>query len=379
MNFDVIITQFDYHNEISMILSKKYNAKLCVIITCPKEKNNYLPKVYEELLGTCGVRKEIIEVGDKEKIENLLKEFQNKNTLINLTGGKRINSLILLKEGSKLNINCTYVDILENKEFFFENEVIIKEGNFQDLNVEELIKLSGNDIKCDSNILCSKKDIISLSKIILKNLSLWEKNKGKLYDSNIFIHDYMDPLRIMVNKSMLKDEDKTLLNNVLKYLEGIKCINYIEGKEEIKIKFLNEYIKGFIFKSGTWLEVITKAAINEIQNIDDVKSGVEFLWGYEDGIVKNELDVVAIKDCRLVCISCKDSDKYDEDTLNELLVYSNRIGGKDVIKILVASKPPIKSSLILRAKEMEINIVVLKDSIEELENELINIIENKKK
>jgi len=165
----------------------------------------------------------------------------------------------------------------------------------------------------------------------------------------------------------------------LKYLEGIKCINYIEGKEEIKIKFLNEYIKGFIFKSGTWLEVITKAAINEIQNIDDVKSGVEFLWGYEDGIVKNELDVVAIKDCRLVCISCKDSDKYDEDTLNELLVYSNRIGGKDVIKILVASKPPIKSSLIFRAKEMEINIVVLKDSIEELENELINIIENKKK
>ena len=55
-------------------------------------------------------------------------------------------------------------------------------------------------------------------------------------------------------------------------------------------------LKGFIFKSGTWLEVLTKNIIEEIKSIDDIKSGLLFLWNDKESRVKNELDVVAIKD-----------------------------------------------------------------------------------
>ncbi len=47
----------------------------------------------------------------------------------------------------------------------------------------------------------------------------------------------------------------------------------------------------------------------------------------------------------LICVSCKDSKKYDEVALNELNVYSEQLGGENVIKILVATHPPIKSSI----------------------------------
>lgn len=61
------------------------------------------------------------------------------------------------------------------------------------------------------------------------------------------------------------------------FLEVNNQITYTQKGDCIEIKFLNEYIKGFIFKSGTWFEIFTKLIIKEIKNIDDVKSGVVFL------------------------------------------------------------------------------------------------------
>ena len=34
-------------------------------------------------------------------------------------------------------------------------------------------------------------------------------------------------------------------------------IQYVEDKNEINIEFMNDYLKSFIFKSGTWLEIAT--------------------------------------------------------------------------------------------------------------------------
>ena len=94
-------------------------------------------------------------------------------------------------------------------------------------------------------------------------------------------------------------------------------------------------------------------------------------------MVKNELDVVAIKDSVLVCISCKDSEKYDEDALNELEVYSKKIGGDNVIKILVATKKPIKKTIFDRAKEMNINLIILDKDINKFKHTLIEAINKK--
>lgn len=57
-----------------------------------------------------------------------------------------------------------------------------------------------------------------------------------------------------------------------------------------------------------------------------------FFWSKEKENIKNELDVVAVKDSVLICISCKDSKKYDEVALNELNIYANQLGGANVKK-----------------------------------------------
>ena len=379
MEFDLILSKYCKHNQIGMLLCKKYNAKTSLILIEEKDKEdiNELKDVYKKLLPKCDVIANIIKKDDITAISDILIKYKDKNMLINLTGGEDITSLILIKKALEMNIDSTYVDLLNRKRYDFGNDINIIEEELEDLKIDDITKLSGIDIVNDTDDLTTKKDIIKLTKLIAGNLELWEKHKFKLYDKNIFIHDYRNPANIIINIKPLRINEQELLCKVLKYIRSLGSINYSVDKNKIYIKFKNNYLRGFIFKSGTWLEVLTNIIIKDIKEIDEVKSGVEFFWNNDFQTVKNELDVVAIKDSMLICISCKDSDKYDEDALNELQVHSDKIGGDYVVKILVATKLPIKKTVIDRAKEMNINIVILDNNIDKFKSRLMSIINSK--
>lgn len=379
MEFDLIISKYCKHNQIGMMLCKKFKAQTSLILLDEndKEKLQDLRVVYRELLPKCEVTGIIIKNDDIAAISDLLLKYKNKKILINLTGGDEITSLILLKKAIEMNIDSTYVDLLNMKRYDFGESIEVIEEEFEDLKIDDITRFAGADIISDTDDLSLKKDIILLTKSIVNNLELWERHKPKLYDKNIFIHDYMDSSKVIINKKALRIEDQEILWKILKYIKNLGSINYTVEGNKIYVKFNNDYIKGFIFKSGTWLEVLTNMIIKDIKEIDEVKSGVEFFWSNESQYVKNELDVVAIKDSILICISCKDSEKYDENALNELEVHSNKLGGEDVIKILVATKLPLKKNIIDRAKEMNINIVILNRRIDKFKDELVNIIDNK--
>ena len=219
-----------------------------------------------------------------------------------------------------------------------------------------------------------KSDIVSLTKKIYENLNVWYKYKKRLYDNSIFIHDFYNTDKIFIRLDNLTSEEKRILNSCLIYLKDIGGIYYRNILNEIEVRFLNDYLKGFIFKSGTWLEVLTNIIVREITEVDEVKSGVIFLWKECNRNVRNELDVLAVKDSVFICISCKDSEKYDEDALNELEVYSTRLGGSTVKKILVATKLPCKQCVVERAKAMKISLIILDKDINKFRNSIKNAI-----
>ena len=271
-------------------------------------------------------------------------------------------ALNLLYKCIEFHITGVYIDINNKKEYWFKEGLNILEEEFVDLYLDDIFGLSRNNIISDDSDIHNEKYVLDFAKVIYKNMDTWHKYKQRLYDNEIFMHDYDDQRIVNINKEKLLDEEKDIL---IKVLENFKKLNLIEIEEDknIKVTFLNDYLKGFIFKSGTWLEVLTENIVREIKSVDDVKSGVVFIWDSLRSNIKNELDVVAIKDSVIICISCKDSAKYDENTLNELKVYSDRIGGENSKKILVATKKPNKSSIIDRAKEMGIHLIILDKDI----------------
>lgn len=375
MEFELIINLISCHNDSSILLTHQYKPKSVLFLY--RNKDLDILKSIEDYYTNlpCTFLKENIDNKSIDELENLILKYKKNNALFNLTSENVLDVLIFYTLSLKNNICCKFLDI-KNKQIINMSldDITIKKENIYDLNVEEIIKSIGGSIAIDSENSFNEEIINKMTFIIANNLETWEKYRVRLTDSNLFIHNPFNPEMLEINTTCLNNDEIILINKCIHFLEINNQIMYTNKGDCIEIKFLNQYIKGFIFKSGTWFEIFTKLIIKEIKNIDDVKSGVVFFWSKEKENVKNELDVVAVKDSVLICISCKDSKKYDEVALNELNIYANQLGGANVKKILVATMEPSKNIVINRAKEMGISIVVYNGNRNKFKNDLQNII-----
>lgn len=378
MNYDFIITILDEHNESSILLAEKLKPKEIIYLYKKDEELkvlNSLRQFYLNKFPNCNFSDEKLGKDIISSIEEIIKRMKSKNTAICLNQGNKKDILIMYTLALKHNIDGFFLDIPKEELLKLNLESVqCEKCNFVDLDVEDIIDSIGASIVVDSTEISEINIIENMTNYIASNLDLWKKYKIRLSDNSVFIHDESNPRSIKIDKELLSREEVMLLDKILNFLEENGQIKVKELEQCLKVTFQNEFIKGFIFKSGTWLEVLTKNIIEEIRSIDDIKSGLLFLWNDKESRVKNELDVVAIKDSVLICVSCKDSKKYDEVALNELNVYSEQLGGENVIKILVATHPPIKSSISKRAKEMGINLVVFDGNKKSFKEELEKII-----
>lgn len=378
MNYDFIITILDEHNESSILLAEKLKPKEIIYLYKKDEELkvlNSLKQFYLNKFPNCNFSDEKLGKDTISSIEEVIKKIKSKNVAICLNQGDKKDILIMYTLALKHNIDGFFLDIPKEELLKLNLESVqCKKCNFVDLDVEDIIDSIGASIVVDSTEISEINIVETMTNYIADNLDLWKKYKIRLSDNSVFIHDESNPRSIKIDKELLSREEVMLLDKILNFLEKNGQIKVKELEQCLKVTFQNEFIKGFIFKSGTWLEVLTKNIIEEIKSIDDIKSGLLFLWNDKESRVKNELDVVAIKDSVLICVSCKDSKKYDEVALNELNVYSEQLGGENVIKILVATQPPIKSSISKRAKEMGINLVVFDGNKKSFKEELEKII-----
>lgn len=376
MDVDLIINILDDHNEASILMTEKYKPKKVLFFYDESQgirQVNRVKRYYSKKFPKCEFLCEKIDICNYQNIENLIPKGEN--LLLNLTSGQKLTTLIIFMLCRKNNIPSQYLDIEKEEIIDIDSEKVkVCRDSFVDLDVEDVITSIGGSIVVDSTDICNIRIVNKLTNLIAENLDKWEDIKGKLRDNNIFIHDDCNPGIIRMNSSLLNNGEKDFYNKLLRMLRNENQIAFNKEDEIIKIRFLNEFIKSFLFKSGTWLEVFTKNMVEEIEVIDDVKSGVLFLWNDEKRRVKNELDVVAVRDSVLICISCKDSKKYDENALNELNVYAEQLGGENVIKILVATKEPMKTSTSERAKEMNISLVIYDGNKEKFRSDLKRII-----
>ncbi|MDK0788616.1 DUF1887 family CARF protein [Clostridium perfringens] len=378
MNYDFIITILDEHNESSILLAEKLKPKEIIYLYKKDEELkvlNSLRQFYLNKFPNCNFSDEKLGKDTISSIEEIIKRMKSKNIAICLNQGNKKDVLIMYTLALKHNIDGFFLDIPKEELLKLNLESVqCEKCNFVDLDVEDIINSIGASIVVDSTEISEINIIETMTNYIASNLDLWKKYKIRLSDNSVFIHDESNPRNIKIDKELLSREEVLLLDKILNFLEENGQIKVKELEQCLKVTFQNEFIKGFIFKSGTWLEVLTKNIIEEIKSIDDIKSGLLFLWNDKESRIKNELDVVAIKDSVLICVSCKDSKKYDEVALNELNVYSEQLGGDNVIKILVATQPPIKSSISKRAKEMGINLVVFDGNKKAFKEELEKII-----
>lgn len=373
MEVDILINLLEEHNEGSILVSKKFKPREVIFLYEEKNKNilEAMKNYYKDNLPLIKFNAIKIKKGEVERLEEIIRINKNKKLLVNLTGGSRINSIILLNTCKNYKVKSIFINIKDKILYVIDEDIKIIREEYEDLELSSLLKASGKEIVYDSSEFLNNKNLEYITKNIYKNLDIWHKYKQRLYDIEVFSHSEEDNKRIIIKTKLLDNDERKLLDKILLKLRDMQEIAFKNiSDSEIEVKFKNDYLKPFIFKTGTWLEFATRLIISEIEGIDEVKSGLVFLWDYSNSIIKNEVDVVAVKDSVVSCISCKDSEKYDEDALNELNVYALKIGGEDANKILVATKEPIKNTIKERAKEMNISLIIFDGNEEEFKKEI---------
>ena len=236
---DILINQVDEHNESNILATQEFKPNLVYFIKDKdsEEKMKTLRLYYEKNFKKIKIEELLVEEGDKERLEKIISRLKekNRNILINLTGGKRINSLILLDLCIKEKLIALYINIKKKIIYEFKDNIKIYEKTFEDLEIDDIVKASGGKIIEDSSELCNKKDLIYFAEKISSNLELWHKYKQQLYESSIFEHDSNETQRIYIHTQTLEDEEINLLDKIL---SKFKEMNEISYKKEKNRKFI---------------------------------------------------------------------------------------------------------------------------------------------
>ncbi|MDY5911476.1 MAG: DUF1887 family CARF protein [Inconstantimicrobium porci] len=357
MHCDILINFVGNNNEESVLCTEYMKPKEAVFIYKDNDKienlKKYFMHTYPNIIFTG------IKMDNNRKINEIIGKYMGKNVIIDISAADKSVSLEVLYEAFKRRIEVVFMDI-NKKELtkFGESQIEKIKVNLADIDINEIMKTLGAKILLESTEIGEEEIVSKLTMLIAGNMKQWNEIRPVITDNTTLIHYEDDPYKIGIKMEKLNKNQKRIVLDTIDLLQKYKQINCMRNSDDIEIKFLNNFIKGFIFKTGSWFEVFTKMVVEEIDFIDDVKSGMMFLWDKNQRKIKNEIDVVAIKDGVLICISCKDSSKYDENALNELNVYAEKIGGENAVKILTATKMPSKISIIDRAAEMGIDIIV---------------------
>lgn len=305
-------------------------------------------------------------------IEKIIKSFLGENYAY-FDGEINLNELVVFNS----NIKIKKVIISESKGIMYEfnqNEIIEHNIKNIDFRVEDLIKSFGGSIEMEQSHLYKSLGVSKLLDWIITNYSNWTKINERVFKRNtIFINDKKHRNSSLILKGKIDDYTEYILITLLNVLQENNYIDYVIDNNNLFINYKDLGLKEVMKKPGTWLEGLTFKILKEINKFNDIKIGIEFLWDIDNEKVRNELDVLAIKDQQVLCVSCKDTKRYGKESFNELVVYSEKLGGENAKSVLVATKLPEFNGDIERAKEMDIELIIFDGDIEKFKRNLKRI------
>lgn len=377
----ILIHFIENFNDEMVLLTKILKPQQMILISNQKlTPESKLQQVLNYMKATSPqIKLEMLLYNEEEPLE--LKEkiltYLNQDVVINLAGISPLEALLIanLKEV----FTMLYPDIKQNRLYIFEEGEVKIEVLSQvigSLQVEDYLALGGGEVLQDERC----KYETDLYKKMLQFLLVHYKDifsKVRHLFKPTYLHfsaPYEKIFYFEIKSEGLTKEEKIALNKYLAYLKEINWIkSFTESEVSIRVYAQTKELEHYL-SSGSWLEHVTYHYMKQIPEVSDVHTGFKFAWHMSEKYVHNELDVVATFANHLVCISCKDTEKYDYQTLNELEVYTTRLGGPESIKVLVTTMPPIKSSTLDRAKGMGIHIIQIENELGVLYDALKGVI-----
>lgn len=329
-----------------------------------------------KVMGT-GRPIEFIHYNESIEVADILATFDKNTTLVNVSHGQSRERAILGWAAAYMGFDAIYLSYSEKTSYRLNAKSCAKEGaflgentknkmvsfievspvEFPEMDIHHIIDTTGGDIIQTNSELYSSKEVNIMLDVFFKD-NYYIKVKHWLKQTWRYITDPADRVFLGIKTEGMGNFDRGNLYKFLRELERRNCIKALESESgRLVFKCLSGEFRRFITQSGSWLEALTFKTLKEMPNIDDIEGGVQYMWDAGRPDLVNELDVLASKDSRLILISCKDTRNIDTPMLNEIEIYSNNLGGRNALKILIVTTDGPLDGAKARAAEMDINII----------------------
>ena len=331
-----------------------------------------------------------------DKLKDLIEEYPDCS--FDLTGG---SDLLLVAIGiacRDTDIHLHRFDLRENKLYDCDCDGrLISVDSLPELTVEELVALYGGRVMHSSDKPSPYRwkwspgfadDIEYMWEVCSRDVRGWNMlmsvlsfvDKQNLTGSSLTV----TVSNSLINKFMEEHNcDPVKVKKAFEALQRIKIItNVYEHGSALRFSYKNEQIKSVLLKAGQELELkITMTALRAKDEngeliYNEVRNGVFINWDGSPKSVangpntKNEVDVVMTRGVTGVFVSCKNGN-CSIDELYKLSIVAGQFGGKYAKKALVISslyeESPFTENLLLRAKEMDIKVIVNPQSLSRAE------------
>lgn len=370
-NDENILTTFKYSPERVIFLREDTEEKHKIF----KEVKTYLRKklgniIVEDRIYNGNHLKNIVDVIDSIlplKPDIHLSKLDDPLVMIMLAQRAWANNLNLLVSNGE---NDDIYNILKDGTYVINT-------NSLHLTIEDLIVSTGGKIISETTSIYDTEEYFNIVDWIIENYKIFKTAKNIIRTKKVISQvSEEESLIVSVSFSGLNPWEKDALVSYINYFKKsrlLKIIGGVNGKYlELKIK--DDESKAFFYCSGTWLELLTYKTIKEMSIANDLRMGVKFVWDNSLTNIINELDVVFTINNKLCCISCKDTSNYEAPELNELEVYSNKIGGDSSGKILIATSVSKKNITDQRAQEMGIDLIIFRGNLKRFQIDIKNIV-----
>lgn len=381
MECNTLINIIGKYNHYNILASLNLKPKRIIFIRTMNDVENYenTKAFLTQRLHGIKISEHIINEQSADAIAEVLHRFNDASTFLNLSGGSKLMGLLAFKAAQGTSMELIYMDNDNKKILALSKQVQDLMPIKTELTVEDIVSSTGGEILKHSSDIYDRSEFRELIQYLIDNYEMWKLVKDILRNSSLINQYVMQPMLIEIETSGLSYMQLKSLDKYLKKLAANQIIlDYELYYGYIEFTFSSREAKSFIMTAGSWLEALTYSCVKELREVGNAISGMLFVWD-EELQVHNELDVVASIDSHLVCISCKDTNNYDVEDLNELEVYADHLGGRKVAKILVSTQHPGRGEMIFqRAEEMGINIVIFEGDVNSFKRKLHKLLINGK-
>lgn len=360
---DVALYLEDSLNDEQMIFTQAMQPRKIYYLTTTRGHHAGYFNMFCEVMKSDFKQIEVVEVHlmtrEHDTVRAAIDELTDL-TMIHLLSSDQLLLLLVEQLTRKKKLKRYFTDVQQGRILQIQIDSISQHSDQLDgIEVAAYVNMVGGDILKQTTALNDDKKIVALTLFIAENQKRWQRLKRILTRADVFKHDPEDATKLRASTEHLSNADYKYFKWLLDFLLQTGMVNVKKIRWGVRdIVFNRPDYRSFIFVTGSWLESLAFNTIRLIEGVEDTRSGVTFSWEAGSNTVKNEIDVLASYQSRLVCVSCKDTWHYNGDTLNELAVYADKLGGTHTVKLLVSTRLPQSPVTLERARDMAINIVI---------------------